>query len=60
MLHVYLISHVNIPPVLRSQEFFCLLKNGHFPLSRAPEQLLAEKTKDLVLLSASTSQAGYP
>lgn len=54
MVHVYIVSHVDLPPVLRSGEFFCLLKNGHFPLPHAPEQLLAEKAEGLVLLSAST------
>lgn len=57
MEHVCIISHVNLLFVLRSRGEFCLLKNGHFPLAPCPR---AEKTKNVVLLSASTLRQDAP
>lgn len=57
MERVCIISHVNLLFVLRSRGEFCLLINGHFPLAPCPS---AEKTKNVVLLSASTLRQDAP
>lgn len=58
MVHVCIISHIHLSSGQGSSS--ACLKKGIFPLPHAPEQLLAEKTKDLVLLSASTLRQDAP